>query len=202
MLANNTTLQPGTTYLKQDAILYNEARDDGMQIGVLRNGDHITVGRVVKHDGKQWVKVKTNDGRNGFILGNMQLFTVRFAQLEQPEVNVYEGPSEDSRVLATFKKGWKFSLTDIENNWIKIQSESNLTGFIPTQTQIKVAEYVTKASAKKNMLVGALWCIGGTVATIIGFSAASGGGTYLVFWGAIIFGAIQFFTGLVQLLKK
>jgi hypothetical protein len=48
--------------------------------------------------------------------------------------------------------------------------------------------------AKKDMLYGILWCIGGTVATIadIGF----------IFWGAIVFGAIQFFEGLVSLRWK
>ncbi|MES2277999.1 MAG: hypothetical protein V4592_18365 [Bacteroidota bacterium] len=42
--------------------------------------------------------------------------------------------------------------------------------------------------AKKDMLYGALWCVGGTVLTIadVGF----------IFWGAIIFGGIQFFRGL------
>jgi hypothetical protein len=45
--------------------------------------------------------------------------------------------------------------------------------------------------AKKDMLYGILWCIGGTVATIadIGY----------IFWGAILFGAIQFFKGLASL---
>lgn len=43
------------------------------------------------------------------------------------------------------------------------------------------------AGANKDMLYGALWCIGGTVATLadIGF----------IFWGAILFGAIQFIKG-------
>ena len=47
-----------------------------------------------------------------------------------------------------------------------------------------------KDRAKKDMLYGALWCIGGTVATAahIGF----------IFWGAILFGAIQFFKGLAN----
>jgi hypothetical protein len=31
--------------------------------------------------------------------------------------------------------------------------------------------------------------------------AMEGGGTYIVAWGAIIFGAIQFFRGLIQLNK-
>jgi hypothetical protein len=48
-----------------------------------------------------------------------------------------------------------------------------------------------KAAAKKDMLYGALWCVGGTVATMahIGF----------IFWGAIVFGGIQFFKGLINL---
>jgi hypothetical protein len=46
------------------------------------------------------------------------------------------------------------------------------------------------------MIFGALWCIGGIVITAVTFGAASGGGTYVVAWGAIIFGAIQFFRGL------
>ena len=44
-----------------------------------------------------------------------------------------------------------------------------------------------KAKAKKDMIYGALWCVGGTVLTMahIGF----------IFWGAIVFGGIQFFRG-------
>jgi hypothetical protein len=53
-------------------------------------------------------------------------------------------------------------------------------------------------AGKKNMLYGALWCIGGIVVTGATYSAASDGGTYIVAWGAIVFGAIQFFRGLDQ----
>ncbi len=66
----------------------------------------------------------------------------------------------------------------------------------------KLFELRSKAvdeAAKKNMLYGALWCIGGIVVTIATYSAAaSGGGTYVVAWGAIIFGGIQFIRGLFQ----
>ena len=48
-----------------------------------------------------------------------------------------------------------------------------------------------KAQAKKDMLHGGLWCIGGIALTVadIGF----------VFWGAILFGGIQFIKGLTNL---
>jgi hypothetical protein len=45
-----------------------------------------------------------------------------------------------------------------------------------------------KDSANKDILYGALWCIGGIIGTLaeIGF----------IFWGAIVFGGIQFLQGL------
>jgi len=47
-----------------------------------------------------------------------------------------------------------------------------------------------KERAKKDMLYGALWCVGGTVATLadVGY----------IFWGAIVFGGIQFVKGAVN----
>ncbi|RZL13956.1 MAG: hypothetical protein EOO62_06740 [Hymenobacter sp.] len=56
------------------------------------------------------------------------------------------------------------------------------------QEQIRVAK---RARAKKDMLYGALWCVGGLALTFahVGF----------VFWGAIIFGGIQFFKGVSNL---
>lgn len=47
-----------------------------------------------------------------------------------------------------------------------------------------------REAANKDMIFGAMWFIGGVVATAanIGF----------IFWGAIVFGAIQFFKGLMN----
>lgn len=55
-----------------------------------------------------------------------------------------------------------------------------------------------KEVGNKNMLYGSLWCIGGLLVTFLTYSAASDGGTYVIAWGAVIFGAIQFFKGLYQ----
>ncbi len=58
-----------------------------------------------------------------------------------------------------------------------------------------------KEAGKRNMLCGAAWCIGGVLVTALSYGAAAhsmGGGSYIVAWGAVIFGAIQFFRGLGQ----
>lgn len=55
-----------------------------------------------------------------------------------------------------------------------------------------------RGAGRRNMLFGALWCVGGVVVTAATFNAAQAGGGYVVAWGAILFGAIQFVMGLTQ----
>jgi hypothetical protein len=55
------------------------------------------------------------------------------------------------------------------------------------QDQINSAK---KSAANKDMLYGALWCVGGLILTFTD--------TGFIFWGAIIFGAIQFFKGVAN----
>jgi len=50
--------------------------------------------------------------------------------------------------------------------------------------------------AKRNIVVGGLWCLGGIVVTAATYSS---GGRYVVAWGAILFGGIQLIRGLLQL---
>lgn len=57
-----------------------------------------------------------------------------------------------------------------------------------------LSEEVSKAkkdAAQKDILYGALWCVGGTVATLadVGY----------IFWGAIVFGGIQMIKGFISL---
>lgn len=59
-------------------------------------------------------------------------------------------------------------------------------------------ENPAQTEARKRMFIGAVWCAGGIVVTFVTYlAAASGpfGGTYVVAWGAIVWGAIRFFQG-------
>ncbi len=69
-----------------------------------------------------------------------------------------------------------------------LDSESARIVVANLQEQIGKAK---KSRAKKDMLYGALWCVGGLALTLadVGF----------IFWGAIIFGGIQFFKGVANL---
>jgi len=55
-----------------------------------------------------------------------------------------------------------------------------------------------------SMVIGGLICLVGIVVTVVSYSAASSssrGGSYVVAWGAILFGGIRFFKGLFQSMK-
>ncbi len=55
-------------------------------------------------------------------------------------------------------------------------------------------------AATRHMAIGGIICVIGIVVTVATYSAASsGGGTYVVAWGAIIYGGWQFLRGLMAL---
>lgn len=60
-----------------------------------------------------------------------------------------------------------------------------------------------KSTGMRNMIIGGLVCLVGTLITVGTLAATRhGGGTYIVAYGAIIFGAVQFFRGLSQYIWK
>ncbi len=65
-----------------------------------------------------------------------------------------------------------------------------MTGMSETMRQ------AAQAAAKREMLMGVLWLGGGGIVTLITYSAASSGGAYAVFWGAIAYGGFRLLRGI------
>ena len=55
-----------------------------------------------------------------------------------------------------------------------------------------------KESGRHKILVGALWFGSGAAVTLLTCAASANGGVYLLAWGPMIYGAIQFFRGLAE----
>ena len=115
-------------------------------------------------------------------------------------------PTEDEVLQAVYT----FTAEQMEANVSHTQIVSTLVEKgIDEESASTIVEQVAEArreafhsAGKKNMIFGALWAVGGTVVTIGSYSAVSeGGGRYVVAWGAVIFGVIQFFRGLSMMGK-
>jgi predicted phage tail protein len=85
------------------------------------------------------------------------------------------------------KKPWEV-IKMLEADGASTQVATTLVNTVKNQYNAEVTK-----SANKNMLAGGLWCVGGTLVTVLSFTA--GGSRFVLAWGAIIFGAIQFFKG-------
>lgn len=56
---------------------------------------------------------------------------------------------------------------------------------------VEDARAVRDGERQKHLLVGGLWFAGGLLLTLVTFSAASGGGHYVLAWGPMVYGAIR-----------
>jgi hypothetical protein len=83
-----------------------------------------------------------------------------------------------------------------------VQSEIQNPAELQSQPESEMANNPILANQAANegssdMLIGALWCIGGIVFTAVTYNAVKEtGGTYFVAWGAIVYGGWQFLKGL------
>lgn len=59
-----------------------------------------------------------------------------------------------------------------------------------------------KQRGRKRMIFGALWFVGGLIVTATTYAAASSGGTYVITYGAIIYGIVLFIQGVLDYNKS
>jgi hypothetical protein len=118
--------------------------------------------------------------------------------------------SDQAMTQELVKKVYAFAADQMRKGVSVAQVEQNLQAHgLDAASAHTVVENLSSARSKalrehgrKNMIVGGLWCAGGTAVTVLTMQAAQGGGTYVVAWGAILFGAIQFFRGLSQFITN
>lgn len=80
------------------------------------------------------------------------------------------------------------------------EGQKNLINDNKSMVTAEAAPDAKSAAAKRLMLTGALWCIGGIIVTSVTYNAAASsptGGQYIIAWGAIAFGFFDFIRGLI-----
>ncbi len=96
---------------------------------------------------------------------------------EPTEEEVVQGVYEHAANLMMEGKSRREIVDDLMEKGLDEQSASAVV------TNLKqMRKEAGVGQGRKNMLFGALWCIGGTVVTVATYSAAGGGGTYVVAW--------------------
>jgi len=92
----------------------------------------------------------------------------------------------------------------VKRNWTEEAAEQFVSQVERAVTDYRETPEARQALAKayaRHMLYGFLWTAGGITVTVATLALSANGGTYIVAWGAIIFGIVDFFRGLFGWLK-
>ena len=188
--------------LDPQTVLYSMPDATAPHTAYLDAGQELEVTSSNLYNNERWASVSLPDGRRGYLPPTTRLQRLQMMRL-QLSVDAHVEPSEASPVLERLTWGSTVVVlgvpVDGDQRWIAVCGPSGKKGFIPRDTPMEDAAQAARgaARAKRNMIVGGAWCGGGIAVTAITYMNASGGGTYVVTWGAIIFGGYQFLKGLL-----
>ncbi len=83
--------------------------------------------------------------------------------------------------------------------WRRQHPDAQPAVHYPDAPSIANAGVAASGAGNSNMMIGGIVCLLGIVVTVGScLAAGEGGGRYVIAWGAILWGGIQFFRGLTQ----
>jgi len=190
------------------ATLYAEPHRTSAAVADLPSGEELWITDQLTSEGETWVAVALPDERDGYLPSGTRIDRCPIVELAG-DAAIRAEPSEDSAVLVLYGLGARlWVLGDVMRDgrtWLRVADGEGRIGFMPAGTQLedtspRSAAQALIARGKRDMVVGGLWCGGGIAVTLYTHAAAAGGGTYIVAWGAILFGGIQFLRGVAHYL--
>lgn len=188
--------------IDQSANIYPDMDPSAQIIGVIPVGEVIELGKIRRRKGKAWVSFTRTNGQSGYVSGDTHIFPIR--QVETIDaVSLLDQPAADARVIHQYKKKERMTMLDVvrsgDSGWVKVKDPAGREGYINGKTRIRVVPDDLVAAGKKNLLVGALFTVGGLALTLATYLTSSNtGGSYIIAWGAVIFGVLQVVQGLTQ----
>jgi hypothetical protein len=171
----------------KDTTLYNRP-DKTAQSRVVGKGKEIELLNMVAGSNDNWLRVRLSGNQIFYMRGNVRIHTEESLMQSIGEM-IGDGSSEEKIVKSLTKQG---------------VPEDKVRGYHSEITRL-AAEYETspegreelRKKASNRILYGFLWLLGGIIATSVSYESASGGGTYSVFYGAIIWGVIDMIRGII-----
>ncbi len=187
-----------------NARVWQEPNAESISMTSIRKGDEFEVGKVIRKKKEVWVTVTLDNGVTGYISGDTHIFAIQKVEAVGNDLELYESPDATSPVLSIIPKKTLFTVRGFENandeNWYRAEDEEGNQGYIKSGVRLRAKPQITRESARKMMITGALFAVGGAVLYFV-FPAnpeASGGDTSFISLGLILLGLFQVFQGFMQ----
>ena len=186
------------------ARVWQEPNAESISMTSIHKGEEFEVGKVIRKKKEVWVTVTLDSGVVGYISGDTHIFAIQKVEAVGNDLELYKEPDDTSPVLATIPKKTLFTVRGVENvndvNWYHAEDEEGNKGYIKTGVRLRAKPQITRESARKMMITGALFAVGGAVLYFVFPSnpEAAGGDTSFISLGLILLGLFQVFQGFMQ----
>jgi hypothetical protein len=159
---------------------------------ILPKGQEFELLNLVEDTNNNWLRIRLSEHQIYYMRGNVKIIT-EDSLIEVIGELIGKGTSEEKIVS-------KFTSQGVPEEKIRhFYKEISILAAEYKESPEGRKELASKFS--KRILYGVLWAVGGTIATFVSMDAASSGGTYYVFYGAIIWGVIDIIRGIIGWVK-
>lgn len=192
--------------------IYPTSDGSSQPISHLQWGTELPLIKIVKRANGNWFALYLGERQTGYISAETPVYQIRKLLVSGQDAQLYAEPGSNV-VLKTLKKATFFTCLDNVSvngeEWLRIEDAAGQAGFLPPGTKVAsgealpaIEEYVKRPVALGKILLGAVLSIGGTAMSIGSFQEAQQkGGTYVVTWGAVLYGIVLLIQGIVQFIK-
>ncbi len=190
--------------IDEEVHIYSSTDGQSISIATMHKGDEMELGKVSQKNRKTWVEISLPGDQKGYIAGDTKIFQIRKTTVANAAVDLKKAPEENAETIKTLLKGTSLTVfgvegTDESGKWFRVRDESNIEGYIPTPTKLRVLPEVSSSSAIRNIVTGFIFAgIGGFLA----FSDANAGSNMQwISYAVIFFGLLQLGQGVAEYIR-
>jgi hypothetical protein len=192
--------------LDEQVKVYSSLDENAVSIATLTKGNEIEFGPAKKKAGKVWVPITLSTGQQAFIPGEARIYVLRQGTIKENSVDLLTEPTDGALVKRQLARNTNIEILQVIDKqgkkWVQIRDASGNEGYISGNTRVRVIQQKSKAMGRKNMLSGGMWLIAGAIIIFSNNTGTSTSSFTLLGYGAMVFGAVMFVMGLVQLLTS
>jgi len=186
--------------------LYAEPSHETISIATLKKGTEFDLGKVSRKNREVWVQVTLAGGQVGYMTGETRIFTIKQIQTITAALDMYESPSDESKVIKSYPKNSILTAVAIEEDgdkgWVKVIDEDGLEGYVKGGARIRLYQQATIEGARKLLVTGGIFILvsAGLYIFTISQSRSTGNMDFLIM-AVAAFGLMQLVQGILQYSK-
>jgi hypothetical protein len=184
--------------------VYASMEDPSITLATLHQDEEFEIGKAITRKRKAWVEVTLDSGVKGYISGEARIFGLRKVELVDASTEMHSEASSTSPVIKTLPRRTVFFTLRVEKTdeggWVRVRDLTDTEGYISGKSKIRIIQPVTRAQARRMMLLGAAFLVIGSVFGYVSYLPENTGNTTLYYLsiGFIAFGALQLLQGFFQ----